>query len=242
MSLRRNDDALIWDTEQFWARLSGFLFLWLIATGLGGSLLVVHVSGSGSFHEVGARIASSERLYRLGLVAELVETLSALLLAFSLYRLLRNTGLVLAQLALLWRVAEAILGCVGMIFGFARLRLYLSDSPARPDAATERLVDLTRYAGSASYSIGATCFAIGSGLFFWLFWRSRFLPKPVSAIGIAASALVVLICISGLIFPEQASTLQYGWAPMAVAEIGAGLWLLVFGAQGWRNAKTTTGP
>jgi len=30
------------------------------------------------------------------------------------------------------------------------------------------------------------------------------------------------------IFPEYATRLLYGWAPMAIAEVSTGIWLIVF--------------
>jgi hypothetical protein len=211
--------------RQRYARLSGFLFLWLIATGLGGAMIVSHVLGSGSVSEVAQRAAASEHLYRLGLAIELLEPLGALMLGFALYATLRSVDRLIAAMALCWRAAEAVIGLVGMTFAYARLRLYLSDQP------TQGLIDLTRGAGSATHNIAVLCFSIGSLLFFWLFWRSRTIPRILSGIGLLASVLVMIIGFAGLLAPEWNGILQYGWAPMAVAEGGAGLWLLVKGVK-----------
>ena len=76
-------------TQRMYARLAGFLFLWLIITALAGLITSSHIAGSGGFAETAKRIAASERLYRLALCSELTETLSALLLAFALYAALK---------------------------------------------------------------------------------------------------------------------------------------------------------
>jgi len=34
-----------------------------------------------------------------------------------------------------------------------------------------------------------------------------------------------------LIFPEHAAKLMYGWAPMAIAEVTTGIWLMLFAVQ-----------
>src|SRR5712691_3099182 len=65
-----------------YARLAGFMFLWLIITGLAGALTISHIAGSGTFGETAKRVVASEHLYRVALSSELVETLSAVLLAF----------------------------------------------------------------------------------------------------------------------------------------------------------------
>jgi hypothetical protein len=77
-------------TQRTYARVAGFLFLWLIITGLAGMLTISHIVGSGTFAETAKRVVASERLYRAALSGELIETLSALLLAFALYATFRH--------------------------------------------------------------------------------------------------------------------------------------------------------
>ncbi len=220
-------------TQRIYARLAGFLFLWLILTGLAGALTVSHIAGSGTFAETAKRVAASERLYRAALSSELIETLSALVLAFALYATLRPVDKLLAQIAMYWRLGESFIGCVGIILGFVRLRLYTSPQSigALGAGQSQALVDLTRHAGVAAYNIGAMCFSIGSILFFYLFFRSRYIPRILSAFGVFASVVVTIICFGSLIFPEHAAKLQYGWAPMAIAEVATGFWLMLFAVK-----------
>jgi hypothetical protein len=42
---------------------------------------------------------------------------------------------------------------------------------------------------------------------------------------------VTIICFGSLIFPEHAPMLQYGWAPMAIAEVTTGIWLMLFAVK-----------
>jgi hypothetical protein len=219
-------------TQRICARLAGFLFLWLIITGLAGMLITSRIVGSGTFAERAQRVVASEHLYRVALSSELSETLSALLLAFALYVTLKPVNKLLAQLAMYWRFAESFIGCVGVVFGFVRLHLYASAPPTGVGAdQAQALVDLTRHVGNATYNIGALCFSIGSILFFYLFFKSRYIPKLLSAFGVFASAIVTLLCFGTLIFPEYAGTLQYGWAPMAIAEVTTGIWLMIFAVK-----------
>lgn len=227
------EDSSTVRTQRIYARVAGFLFLWLILTGLAGAITASRIAGSGPFLEVAKRVAASERLYRVALCSELIETLSAALLAFALYATLKPVDRLLAQMAMYWRLGESFIGGAGMISGFVRLRLYIaSQSPAALGAdQAQALVDLTRAAGFASYNISAIFFSVGSILFFYLFLRSRYIPRILSALGLFASALVPIICFGGLIFPEHAALLQYGWAPMALAEVSTGIWLMLFAVR-----------
>lgn len=207
-------------THRFYARLSGFLFLWLIVTGLAGAITVSRIVGSGTIPQIAQRVAASERLYRVALCSELIETMSALLLGYALYIVLKPIDEELARLAMYWRFGESFIGAVGMMFGFVRLRLYLQAAPSEP------LIRMTQYAGSAEYNIGALFFSIGSILFYRAFLKSRYLPRGLSMFGIFASVVVTLMCFANMIFPEYGTTLQYGWAPMAIAEVVTGFWLI----------------
>jgi hypothetical protein len=237
-----SEDSSTERTQRFAARVAGFLFLWLIITGLAGMLTISHIAGSGPVAETARRVAASQRLYRVALCSELIETLSELLLAFALYVTLRPVDKFLAQLAMYWRVAESFIGVVGVIFGFVKLRLYLSPQSTAALGAdqSQAFMDLLRQVGIASYNIGAMCFSIGSLLFFYLFYKSRYIPRVLSAIGVFASVLVTIICFGSLIFPEYTAQLQYGWAPMAIAEVATGLWLMVFAVrtQSRRDAQS----
>lgn len=217
--------------QRIYARLAGFLFLWLIITGLAGMLMISRIVGSGAFAETASRVVASEHIYRAALASELIETLSALLLAFALYVVLKPVDELLARLAMYWRFGESFIGGVGVMAGFVKLRLYSSPQSIEALGAgqSQALLDLTRHAGFAEYNIAAISFSLGSILFFYLFYKSRYIPRSLSAFGVLASALVTIICFGGLIFPEYGAILQYGWAPIAIAEVVTGFWLM-FGA------------
>jgi hypothetical protein len=215
-------------TQRIYARLAGFLFLWLIITGVAGLFIGSQIRGSGTFTETAKRVVASEHLYRFALSMELIETLSAALLAFALYVTLKPVDKLLAQFAMYCRLGESFIGAAGMIFSFFRLGLYTSAQSAAalgPDQS-QALLGLTRTAGSASVNISAIFFSIGSMLFFYVFFKSGYIPKLLSGFGVFASVVVTVMCFASLIFPEYAARLQYGWAPMAIAEVTTGFWLM----------------
>jgi hypothetical protein len=176
---------------------------------------------------------ASERLYRVALCSELIETLSTVLLAFALYVTLKPIDKLLAQIAMYWRLGETSIGGVGMILGFLRLHLYSSPQSVGALGAdqSQALVELTRTGGFAAYNIAAIFFSFGSILFFYLFYKSRYIPRILSAFGVFSSVIVTITCFASLIFPEHAALLQYGWAPMAIAEVTTGIWLMLFAVK-----------
>jgi len=231
------EDAPAERTRRAYARLTGVLFLWLIINGIGGALIYSRIAASGTFAQAAQRIAASERLYRVALSSEVVETLSAVLLAFALYVTLKPANNFLAQLAMIFILEDSILGWVVRMCGFARLHLYTSSAPVGAGTIpSETLVDLTRSLARAAENVGGICFGIGSLLFFYLFLKSRCIPRILSALGFSASVIWTALYFANLIFPEQHKAFQYiSWPLMAVADVTTGFWLMLFAVKSGQN-------
>jgi hypothetical protein len=226
-------DSTVEGTQRRFARIAGFMYLWLIVTDMAGLLTISRIVGSGSFAETAGRVIASEHLYRVALCSELIECLSVVLLAFALFVTLKPVNKLLAQIALYWKLGESFISGVMMIFCFMTLRLYTSpqSSGTLGTGQIQALMDLTGHATSDAYNIQAIFFSIGSMLFFYLFFKSRYVPRILSAFGVFASISVTITCFASLIFPEHAATLQYGWAPIGIVELITGFWLMIFAVK-----------
>jgi len=202
----------------------------VILIALGGGSILSQVAGSGTFAETAARIAASEHLYRVALSTVVIATLSSTLLAFALYATLRPVNRLLAQLAMIFSLNDSFLALIVRMCGFARMHLYVSAQTvgAGPIAA-QALVDLMRTIGSTTENLGGICFGIGSALFFYLFFKSRYIPRFLSALGICASVIWTGLYLANLVFPEQHASFQYiCFPPMAIADIATGFYLMLF--------------
>jgi hypothetical protein len=220
------------DTEKsqiVYARLAGFMFLFVIVAGLSGIFIANRFAVPGNFAETAHRIVGSELLYRIGLSSGLLSSLCTVFLAMGLYVAVKPIDNNLALLALLFRLAEATLGGVLSILSFSELKLYIDADYTNAFAANQLSVLVHLHSGA--YNIGAICFGIGSILFFYLFLKSTYIPKVLSALGLFASVLMLIVCFASLISPQHAKMLQLGWSPMFVAEISVGLWLLFKGVN-----------
>jgi hypothetical protein len=126
---------------------------------------------------------ASETLYRIGLGLSLVGSLSTILLAIGLYVAVKPFDRNLAMIVLLFRVVESAVGATGIAVAFGVLQLYMGANQASPFDAQQlgALADLGRSASGAATDVSAFFFSIGSTLFFFLFLRSRYLPRILSA-------------------------------------------------------------
>ncbi|HYK34387.1 DUF4386 domain-containing protein [Alloacidobacterium sp.] len=217
-------------TQRTYARLAGYLFLGVIIVAFGGGFILSHVAGSGSFAETAKRIAASERLYRVGLSAAVIVSLGSALLAFALYATLRPVNSLLAQLAMIFSLGDSFLALVVRMCDFVRLHLYLSTQTVGPwTADAQSLSDLMRSIGSITENIGGISFGIGSLLFFCLFFKSKYIPRILSGLGVAAAVIWVSVYFANLVFPERhALFMVICFPPMALADVLTGFYLMLF--------------
>jgi hypothetical protein len=143
-------------------------------------------------------------------------------MAWSFYELLKPAGQGLALMALLFRVAEAAL------FGvFAIFSLVLLAGSAGPD---ETGLALARTARFASGHVGTIYFCAGSGIFFYLFLKSRFIPRAAAALGLVATFVILASTLIEIGAPAFAKYLGFSGPLLLLAETVTGGWLLVAGA------------
>jgi len=218
-------------TQRTYARLAGFLFLAVIIVALGSGFVLSSVAGRGTFVEVARRVTASERLYRVALSTGVLASVSSVLLAFALYVTLKTVDNLLAQLALIFSVGDAFLGLVVRVCGFATLRLYVSAQGvvSGPNTA-QALSDLMRGIAAITENIGGISFGIGLLLFFYLFFRSRYIPRILAALGLVASAIWIALYSASLAFPELRGLVLYVCFPaMGLADVGTGFYLMLWG-------------
>jgi hypothetical protein len=105
---------------------------------VGGSILS-RVAGSGTFAETAARIAASERLYRVALSTVLIATLGSTLLAFALYAMLRPVNRQLAQLGMIFSLEDSKNRSKSMLINSAAVNLWVTimAAPQRGQCQTE---------------------------------------------------------------------------------------------------------
>ncbi|HEY4639735.1 MAG TPA: DUF4386 domain-containing protein [Thermoanaerobaculia bacterium] len=212
-------------TELRYARFAGFLYIFLIAVYLLPMFIIRALQVPGNFTATAQRVMNAETVYRIALSLDLVAGLSTVLLAMSLYVALKPVDRHLALMALVFRLIEAMMVPVAVMFGFGVLKLY-SGVPAFNAEQLSGFLSLRSAMGTAGVNISAIFFGAGSILYFYLFRKTNYLPAILSMTGFIGSLLVPLICFGALIAPKYAGILQFGWIPIAIAEIGGGAWLM----------------
>ncbi len=216
-----------------YARLAGFMYLFVDLVDMAGIFITARFVVEGDVVATAQRIAASPMLYRTGLTAFLIGALCTVFLAMGLYVVLKPIDSNLALLALVFRSIEATVFGVQSYVSFVYLKLYIAAGQGNTGAANglSALVKSDSISASAAFNIAALFFSVGSILFFHLLRKTSYIPRALSTLGFFGSLLVPIVCLGSLISPPAATVLRFGWLPVAVAEVMAGLWLLVRGAR-----------
>jgi hypothetical protein len=155
------------DTQKTYARFAGIMYFFTVFD-VTGVVILSRISGNGTFLDAARSVAATETLYRIGLVCGLVGTMSTILLAVALYVTLKPVDGNLAMTALLFRLAESVLGGMVLVLGFATLQIYLDANHKAGFDANQlgALGDLVGRTSAVGTNISVVFFSVGSTIFF----------------------------------------------------------------------------
>jgi hypothetical protein len=216
------------------ARLAGVLYL---VNGVTGFFGIIYVPGklivSGNAAATANNILVSERLFRLGIVSELICAAEFIFVLWVLYRLLGGVNKTQASLMVILGLAFVPIMCVNALSEIAALTLlrgadYLSvfDKPQR-EALAMLFLDLHGYGYVVGGIFGLWLFPFGM-----LVFKSGFLPRILGVLLIAAGCGYLADCITPLLLPSYANIVdRFASIGLTLGEPAIILWLLIMGAK-----------
>ena len=209
------------------ARLAGAAFLVYIAAGVGGMVVSSRaMKGADGAAAKLAAIAAHPTAIGLTVLLSLVMVMCAIVLGVTLYALTRDADRDLALLAMCCRLTEGAIGAAGMVSSQVVHSVAGSGNTGADAATAVAVAGLMLATGSAYGAVAAIAFAFGSLLFACLFVRARSIPGWLAWLGVAASALLVVVMPLGHAAFVSGPILNYVWAPMAVFEVVLAGWLI----------------
>ena len=72
---------------------------------------------------------------------------------------------------------------------------------------------------------------LGSTVFSYLWFKSRYIPRALAAWGIFSSLVLAIVSLAIMVFPGLAAVGLAYMMPMGIYEVGLGLWLLFKGLR-----------
>jgi Domain of unknown function (DUF4386) len=215
------------------ARIVGFLYLFTNATAIvafvGRLKLIVPRDAA----QTSANIMASEGLFRFGIANEIVTVVGVLVLVWGLYVILKSVDQNVAWLATFLRLAENFFLAFITIQELTALALLKGGATAQgfdPQQLHGLSYTFLRVYGDA-FNIGFVFLGLGSAVFSYLWWKSRYIPRLLAGWGIFASLLMAVVSLAIIVVPSLARLGLIHMMPMGLYEFGLGFWLLIKGIR-----------
>ena len=221
------------DSDKFTPRLLGMMFVIVIVIGvLSGNLLTpLNFKMTGppdNISETMINFSDNATMVQMSIVGFLIEAVAIVLLTVLLYTTLKKQNKIIARWAFgLW-IIEAVAIAVREINAFSLL--YTGQEFVKagaPDSSYfQTLGSLFYKLMHFSYDAQMVFYCIGGILFYYLFLKSKYVPKVLPFFGIIVASLGFigeLFAIFGYDVP------LYVFLPILPFELAIGVWLMVKG-------------
>ena len=221
--------------DKTFARLTGLLYLVVAILGSFahlGARAAVYVPGDAA--ATAEKIVANATLFRLGFVADLIQTTLFMLVGLALYRLLRQVSENVARVMVVFVAIATSLILANMIHHLAALLVatepsYAADlGVAGSQSLVLLLLDMHRY----GYLIAQIFFGLWLLPLGYLVFRSRRFPRVLGvALIVACIAYLIEVLVAFLVPGIDESMTMLIVIPSAIAEFWILFYLLIFGIR-----------
>jgi hypothetical protein len=221
--------------QQRAARVAGFLYVLQMATAIFGE---TYVRGGllvrGDAVQTAKNIAASQRLFRVGIAADLITVAVVVTLLWALYVILEPVNRRLALLAAFFRLIENAVIAAAAFNAFSVLRVLAATDYLTAFDSSQLAVLARLFIGAqgSGLRIGFIFCGLGSAVFSYVWLQSRYIPRAFAMWGIFASLLLAIVTLANMVLPALGDALgMTDMAPMFIYEVGLGIWLMVKGLR-----------
>ncbi len=217
--------------QLIYARVAGFSYVAVILLGIFSvSFIDTSIIVAGDASSTVNNIVENELRFRISVAGEIVMYALVILLSLSLYVVLKSVNEHMALLALLWRLAEAIVGVsVAVVSGLIPL-LLVEQSTVNNRELLQTLVAVFLDIRNSGLDFVLLFVGIGGTIFCFLFLKSNYVPRILAIWGILTYLSMLVLSISSLLLPNISETTKMVFfVPGGLFEIIFGLWLLIKG-------------
>ena len=217
------------NTEISAIRLLGVAQLVVFAASMVSERLLTSVVGSGPIASILVSVSKNLTRMRISNLVALLNSLAIVVLAVMFYVVFYKQYRIIALLALICFVAEAITLAVSKIGAYGLIPLSQEFVKAgAPDPSYFQTLGDFLYHGldRLGYDIHMLFFCLGGVLWYYLLYSSRLVPRPLAIWGLAAICLLSIPVL--LVLYRRGSTpLMVLGLPYAPFELVLGIWLVV---------------
>jgi hypothetical protein len=220
-------------------RLLGAAFLLQAIASMASGLFLSPVymldpSVSGNISDTMTNIANNAMQMQASIVGEMITAIGIVLLGVLLFVTLKKQNNIIALMALGLYLIEAAILAVREILVFSLLRISQESVIAGHPAYLQTLGNLFYESQSFGYSLHTLVFAVGATLFYYLFFKSGYIPRVLSLWGLIAAPLAF---IGELFVLFDYNVPLFVFLPNLTFELTIGVWLMVNGIRDGSEIK-----
>ena len=213
--------------------LGAAFLLQAVASLVGGLFLLQPLIVPGNIIDSMTNISNNAMQIRASIVVEMITAIGIVILGVLLYITLKKVSMKIALVGLGLYLIEAALLAASRIPAFSLLLISQESVIAGHPAYLQTLGNLFYESQSFGYNLHMLPFALGATLFYYLFFKSGFLPWVLSYWGLIAAPLA-LIGILFALFGYNVPLIVF--LPNLPFELTIGVWLMI---KGIRNSSET---
>jgi hypothetical protein len=234
-------------SPQLYARVAGVLYLIIIVFGIFGEMFVrSSLVVPGDAAATASNITAAPGLFRVGFFADSIMFLSDVALAVLLYVLLKPVSKVVALTAMCFRLTQTAVLALNLIHYHAAM-LLLADSGYSATFGSERLNALASFfldMHAHGYDLGLLLFGLHCFLLGYLVFKSRYLPRVLGVLLVAAAFTYLIGSYTRFFFPAYVKAVAPIYIVAIISEVSLCLWLLVKGVnlQVWESIARASLP
>jgi hypothetical protein len=225
------------NTDNNTPRLLGAAFLLqAVASLISGLILLQPLIVPGNISDSMTNIANSALQMRASIVVEMITAIGIVMLGSLLFVTLEKQNRNVAQVALGLYLVEAAILAASRIPAFALLRVSQEAVAAGHPANLQTLGNLFYEFQSFGYDLHMLPFALGATLFYYLFYKSGFIPRVLSLWGLIAAPLALIGTLFALLGYDVPMVV---FLPNLPFELTIGVWLVVKGIRETEDARSS---
>jgi hypothetical protein len=217
------------------AKVAGFSYLLTFVTVVYVNFGIHDRLIAHSNSETARNILSHERLFRIGIVGDLLYCVGVVVLLTALYVILKPINRGLALLAALWRLVWVLMWLAMTLHLFDALRLLSGGGSLRGFEADRLQALAMQYLATRFdyYYVGLLFGSLASTVCGYLWLKSRYIPRALAAFGLISSTFCVACTLVFYVFPDFDKIVNLWWfdTPMGLFDIALSFWLLFKGIR-----------
>jgi hypothetical protein len=228
------------DSTRKTAVVAGVVLIIATVASIVGSKFVPVLTGTDYL----TRVSENANQVAAGALLSLMASLASAGIAIALYPVLKKTNEGLALGAVVFRAIEAVMYMVGPValLSLRTLGQRFTTAGAADRASLQTIGDSLVSVRDHAALLGVFAFCLGAFIYYYLFYRSRLIPRWLSGFGIVAIVLMGAACVLSLFSDSPITGYVALAAPIGLQEMVLAVWLIVKGFDSSAIAAELTEP